>query len=56
MIPYRMTCIKKSTYNEEFDAYYCAGCDKWIEPMCNDEYCEFCVSRPDKPLKGKEGK
>jgi len=35
--------------NEEFDAYYCTTCDKWLEKQCSDPKCEFCSKRPKKP-------
>lgn len=36
-------------YNEKFDAYFCAVCDKWLEKKRNDGDCEFCTKRPEKP-------
>lgn len=36
-------------YHEEFDAYFCIVCDKWLEKKCNDGDCEFCAKRPKKP-------
>lgn len=34
---------------EEYDTYYCSSCDTWGEEKCEDEYCPFCPTRPDKP-------
>lgn len=33
------------------DAYYCVPCNKWLEPKCKDPACNFCPTRPRKPLK-----
>ena len=35
--------------NEKHDAYYCASCDKWLDPACDDDACEFCKGRVEKP-------
>ena len=37
-------------YLEEFDACYCPLCGEWIDPICNDSDCIFCINRPEKPL------
>jgi hypothetical protein len=37
-------------YNEDYDAYYCPNCNKWLEDECGDPECEFCSGRPEKPL------
>ena len=42
-------CGKSAVYCEEHDAYFCEGCDCWIEPKCFHEECEFCKDRPEKP-------
>ena len=36
-------------YNEKFDAYFCAVCDKWLEKECSDQTCVLCPNRPEKP-------
>ena len=47
-------------YNEEFDAYYNADTDKWLEAKCcttDETGCYFkCHERPEKPSQTKEGK
>lgn len=42
-------CNKSTNYSEEYDAYFCEGCDVWLEPKCSHEGCEFCEGRPEKP-------
>ena len=36
-------------YNEQYDAYYCEECGKWIGRKCSDYKCGFCAKRPDVP-------
>lgn len=36
-------------YDETHDAYYCATCDIWLEPLCEDPGCPFCASIPLRP-------
>lgn len=36
-------------YSEEYDAMYCRNCDTWLEIKCNDDDCEFCSKRPERP-------
>lgn len=36
-------------HNEKHDAYYCGGCNKWLEKVCNEPDCDYCKGRPDKP-------
>lgn len=42
-------CGNERQYSNKYDAYYCELCNKWIEDECDDEKCEFCSLRPDKP-------
>lgn len=42
-------CGEHKCYSDKYDAYYCKTCDEWLEQKCNDEDCEFCSIRPDKP-------
>jgi hypothetical protein len=42
-------CGYKRKYSEEYDAYYCELCNKWLEDKCDDAGCEFCKDRPKKP-------
>jgi hypothetical protein len=46
-------CKTKISYSVEYDAHYCAECNKWTESTCDDANCEYCVNRPDKPLEEK---
>jgi len=36
-------------YSGTYDAHYCETCDIWVQDICEDSDCEFCVGRPDKP-------
>lgn len=44
-------CGCKKSYSEEYDSYYCADCNKWLENTCNDPDCDFCQRRPNLPNK-----
>lgn len=37
------------TYDTTYDAYYCPECDIWLEPLCDDQHCEFCTKIPLRP-------
>ena len=37
-------------YSEEYDAYFCGTCNKWLEDKCNDPECEYCPARPATPM------
>jgi hypothetical protein len=43
-------CSEFRICSEEYDAYFCAACNEWLESACSDATCEFCSSRPNKPL------
>lgn len=32
-----------------YDAYYCPTCRVWLEDICKDTKCTYCVNRPDLP-------
>jgi hypothetical protein len=42
-------CGDKKRYSDEFDAFYCEKCNKWLESICDDTNCEFCIRRPQTP-------
>lgn len=44
-----LLCLGDLAYNEEYDSLYCEECDAWREPACEDEECEYCQMRPEKP-------
>lgn len=44
------TCGSGKIRSEEYDAYYCPNCNKWLEGACSDPECSFCVERPERPL------
>lgn len=37
-------------YSEQYDAYYDADKNEWIEAKCQDASCSYCNSRPDRPI------
>ena len=37
-------------YYEDYDAFFCASCNEWNEEDCSDPSCDYCASRPSKPL------
>jgi len=43
-------CNNFLVYYEKYDAFFCAYCNEWVESKCRDKECEFCKSRPEKPL------
>lgn len=38
------------SYNERWDAMYCSHCNVWLSSTCKAKKCEFCESRPERPL------
>lgn len=45
-----ITCNHFLIYYGKYDALFCAYCDEWVEATCDDVKCEYCKSRPDRPL------
>jgi len=43
-------CGSASEYNMDYDSYYCADCNIWLETLCGSEDCMFCKNRPERPL------
>lgn len=43
-------CNNFIIHHEKYDAYFCAYCNEWLEEKCGDPHCEYCKSRPDRPL------
>lgn len=44
------TCKFNLIYYDEYDAYFCLKCNRWIESKCSDTSCKYCSKRPGKPL------
>ena len=42
-------CGGRMELSEEFDAYYCGQCNRWVESKCGDATCRFCSKRPERP-------
>lgn len=43
-------CAKPRVYYDDFDALFCAYCNKWLESKCDDPTCGYCKKRPETPL------
>jgi hypothetical protein len=46
------TCAAQRVYHMDFDAYFCARCNVWLEAACDDPSCPYCPGRPTRPLPG----
>jgi hypothetical protein len=44
---------KDIAYSKEYDAYYNQATNEWIEPRCSDSACEYCTTRPERPVVDK---
>lgn len=44
------TCGSKKVYYEKYDAKFCSKENKWLEISCDDRDCEYCKSRPERPI------
>ena len=47
-------CKRIALYSEDYDAYFCAACDLWLEAKCPDPHCDYCALRPDLPSLASE--
>lgn len=45
-------CGANRIYHEQFDAFFCSECNRWLEGRCGDATCAFCRERPDSPVLG----
>lgn len=43
-------CCEHRIYFDDYDAFFCASCNVWLESACSDATCEYCKDRPEKPL------
>jgi hypothetical protein len=43
-------CGQARIYYDDYDAFFCAFCNVWLESGCGDAACEYCRSRPEKPI------
>jgi hypothetical protein len=43
-------CSEFRIYSYQYDAYFCAHCNVWLEDRCPDSTCEFCAERPRVPV------
>ena len=35
-------CKKERIYFDDFDSFFCAHCNIWLEQKCCDSKCEYC--------------
>ena len=43
-------CSSSKDYSDDYDAYFCASCNVWLESGCKDPDCIFCKDRPNTPF------
>lgn len=43
-------CGTREVYSQQFDAYFCPVCNRWLERKCSEAGCPCCSKRPAKPL------
>ena len=43
-------CQSEVIYYDDYDAYFCAYCNVWLEDRCGEPGCGYCANRPEKPL------
>lgn len=44
------TCNHIKLFDIDHDSHFCPLCNIWLESTCRDPECEFCPTRPEKPL------
>ena len=37
-------------YHRTYDAFFCASCNEWHDGICKDPSCDYCPTRPAKPM------
>jgi len=47
---YCETCNHVKLFDIDHDAHFCPLCNVWIDKKCSDPNCDFCSTRPEKPL------
>ena len=47
------SCSGPRIYHDDYDAYFCASCNAWLEKRCSDIKCNYCSDRPEWPLGSK---
>ncbi|SMO67844.1 hypothetical protein [Melghirimyces algeriensis] len=43
-------CGEAQVYSDEYVAYCCLLCNRWLEESCGNPECETCLERPVTPL------
>jgi len=44
---FECVCGAKLKRNEQYDSYYCIDSFEWVESICSDLDCDYCVGRPE---------
>lgn len=47
-------CGSMPVRNPVYDAYFCPQCNIWLEAICDDKHCMYCLNRPNKPIKEED--
>ena len=43
-------CSQPRIYYDDYDDYFCAFCNNWLEGACGDPTCDSCRGRPARPI------
>jgi len=43
-------CGQRTERNEDYDAFFCGRCNRWMESKCGDPGCMYCSKRPERPV------
>jgi len=43
-------CGTQRVFFDDFAAFFCPACNRWLEDGCDDSLCNFCSRRPAVPL------
>jgi hypothetical protein len=47
------TNARDIVYSKEHDAFYNQTTNEWTETKCDDPACEYCTTRPERPVVDK---
>jgi hypothetical protein len=47
-------CNSRRIYYDTYDAFFCPPCNRWLEDICRDATCRFCITRPSRPLRDEK--
>ncbi len=43
-------CGNPRIYYDDYDSFFCAYCNVWLESKCGDPFCSYCKNKPKKPI------